>query len=57
MRVGAVNTLNVLKSSGFPAYDQKITREMRNWRYRPYMINGKPAPVCTAVTFIYQQRS
>ena len=44
-------------SSGFPAYDQKIQREMRNWKYRPFMVNGKAAPVCTAVTFIYQQKS
>ena len=48
--------LNVIKASGFPAYDQKIQREMRNWKYRPFMINGKAAPVCTAVTFIYQQK-
>jgi protein TonB len=53
---GSVASLNVLKASGFPAYDQKIQREMRNWRYRPFQINGKPAPVCTAVTFIYQQK-
>jgi periplasmic protein TonB len=54
---GSVATLNVIKASGFPAYDQKIQREMRNWKYRPFMVNGKAAPVCTAVTFIYQQKS
>ena len=26
------------------------------WRYRPYNVNGKAVPVCTAVTFIYSQR-
>jgi hypothetical protein len=31
-------------------------REMRQWAYRPYLINGKPVPVCTAVTFIYSQQ-
>lgn len=53
---GAVSTVAMLKSSGFPAYDQTImTRIREEWRYRPFMINGTPAPVCTAVTFIYSQ--
>jgi hypothetical protein len=29
---------------------------MRNWRYKPYLVNGKAVPVCTAVTFIYSQK-
>jgi protein TonB len=52
---GDVSAVNQLKSSGFPAYDAKIQREMRGWHYRPFMVNGKAAPVCTAVTFIYSQ--
>jgi periplasmic protein TonB len=55
---GAISNITMLKSSGFPAYDQKLTREMRStWKYRPFMVNGKAAPVCTAVTFIYSQKS
>lgn len=53
---GAVSSINQLKSTSFPAYDQKIQREMRSWKYRPYMVNGRAVPVCTAVTFIYSQR-
>jgi len=26
------------------------------WRYRPFLIDGEPAPACTAVTFIYAQQ-
>ncbi len=53
---GDINTVSMLKSSGFPAYDTKIMTEMRsNWRYRPYQVNGRAVPVCTAVTFIYSQ--
>ena len=26
------------------------------WKYSPYMVNGKAVPVCTAVTFIYSQK-
>jgi hypothetical protein len=44
-----------LKTTGFPAYDQKIGREIHTWRYRPFWVDGRPQPVCTAVTFIYSQ--
>jgi len=54
---GAINNVTMLKSTGFPAYDSKITSKMRGeWRYKPYMVNGKAVPVCTAVTFIYSQK-
>jgi TonB family protein len=53
---GSISSVSVLKSSGFPAYDAKIQREMRTWRYRPYVVDGKASPVCTAVTYIYSQR-
>jgi len=54
---GAISNVNMLKSTGFPAYDSKIQNKMRSeWRYKPYMVNGKAVPVCTAVTFIYSQK-
>jgi protein TonB len=54
---GNISQVNQLKSTGFPAYDQKIVGTIRGeWRYRPFMVNGKAAPVCTAVTFIYSQK-
>jgi periplasmic protein TonB len=52
---GTISSINMLKSTGFPDYDGKIQTEMRSWRYRPYLVNGKAVPVCTAVTFIYSQ--
>ena len=53
---GAIQTVTMLKSTGFPAYDNKILSTIRgSWRYRPYNVNGKPVPVCTAVTFVYSQ--
>jgi protein TonB len=54
---GTVSNVTQLKSTGFPAYDNKILTKMRTeWRYKPYMVNGKAVPVCTAVTFIYTQK-
>lgn len=51
---GTVQKLNVLKSTGHAGYDNKIKTKMREWRYRPFMVNGKAVPVCTSVTFIYR---
>ncbi|HEY5927848.1 MAG TPA: hypothetical protein VIV11_39450 [Kofleriaceae bacterium] len=53
---GTVSTVSMLKTGGFPAYDEKIMRQMKTWTYRPYQVNGKAVPVCTAVTFIYSQK-
>lgn len=46
----------LLKSTGVPGYDAKIASAMMAWTYRPYLVDGVPVPVCTAVTFIYTQR-
>ena len=53
---GAISSVNMLKSTGFPAYDNKILSTIKgSWRYKPYNVNGKAVPVCTAVTFVYSQ--
>jgi periplasmic protein TonB len=53
---GAITSVNQLKSTGFASYDQKIVRTIRGeWQYKPFEVNGKAVPVCTAVTFIYSQ--
>ncbi len=53
---GAINTVSQLKSTGFAAYDGKIIHTIRTtWKYKPYQLNGRAVPVCTAVTFIYSQ--
>jgi periplasmic protein TonB len=53
---GSPTVLEVVKSSGYRSYDQKILSKMREWRYRPFMVNNQAVPVCTSVTFIYNQR-
>lgn len=51
---GEVSTLALVKSSGFGAYDSTLTAAMRDWKYKPYLLDGKkPVPVCGMVTFIY----
>ena len=54
---GTIQSVNQLKSTGFPSYDARILSTIRgSWRYKPYNVNGKAVPVCTAVTFIYSQK-
>jgi TonB family protein len=53
---GTVRQLDVLKSSGYPAYDALIRSTMRTWRYEPFTVNDEAVPVCTSITFIYNQR-
>jgi hypothetical protein len=50
---GEVSTVSMLKSTGFADYDNKLQTKMREWRYKPWIVNGDAIPVCTAVTFIY----
>jgi len=52
---GEVERVDLVKSSGFPNYDDKIRSAMSTWRYRPYTVNGTAVKACTAVTFIYAQ--
>jgi len=53
---GRIQSIATLKSTGVPTYDHKLIRDMREtWRYRPFLLEGVPLPVCTAVTFIYSQ--
>lgn len=53
---GRISKVELLKPTGFPAYDATLMQEMWRWRYRPYEVDGKQVPVCTRVTFIYAQR-
>jgi TonB family protein len=55
-RAGNIASVKVMKSSGFVAYDQKLDREIRKWRYKPFSVNGTPTPVCSAIQFIYRQK-
>ncbi len=50
---GAVLSVTPIKSTGFTAYDDKIQREMKQWVYRPYLVNSIPVPVCSVRAFIY----
>jgi hypothetical protein len=52
---GHIASVTMLRASGLPSYDKMIHDRIKEWEYSPFEINGKPAPVCTAVTIIYNQ--
>lgn len=52
---GRIQSVKVLKPTGFNDYDDRLVRRLRDWRYRPFLVNGSAMPVCTAVTFVYAQ--
>jgi eukaryotic-like serine/threonine-protein kinase len=51
---GEPTTVSLVRGTGFAEADTKIAREVRGWRYRPYVVDGKAVPVCTSVAFRYQ---
>jgi hypothetical protein len=50
---GALTLVQLLKTTGYRDFDAKLDAEMRTWRYRPFMVNGKAVAACAAYTFIY----
>jgi TonB family protein len=50
---GAVATTEIVKSCGHAGADQSVASKVRAWRFRPYLVAGQPAPVCTMKVFRY----
>jgi len=53
---GSVASTSLQRSTKYPDYDDKLVSAARDWRYRPYTLNGTPVPVCSMVTFVYRTR-
>lgn len=51
-REGSVENLQVI--SGHPLLTQAALDAVKQWKYRPYMLQGKPVEVETQVTVIFQ---
>ena len=52
---GVPNALRMNSGTCVKDYDASILERMAEWRYKPFEINGKPAGICTDVTFVYRQ--
>jgi len=53
---GTVDQVRLMKATGFASYDDKLVGEMRAWRYKPYLVDGRPSPMCTVAIVIYRMR-
>jgi protein TonB len=47
---GNVDEVKILKGAD-PSLDPLIIVAMKNWRYRPYSVDGRPVPFCTNVRY------
>jgi cysteine-rich repeat protein len=50
---GEVTEATTRKTTGYPEYDDKLVAGVHNWRYRPYVVNGSPVPVCSTIELTY----
>jgi TonB family protein len=53
---GRVAEIRIIRSSGLPSYDEALHKAIASWTFPPYLDEGHPVPVCSAVTFVYSQR-
>jgi hypothetical protein len=51
---GEPTSVQLLKASEFNDANDKIVADVQAWRFHPYLVAGKPTPVCTRVVFVYQ---
>jgi protein TonB len=56
-REGVVSDLKVLRSSGTPVLDREAEKAVRQWRYRPLLLNGRREPFVLTVTLSFNLNS
>jgi hypothetical protein len=50
---GVPTNVNLVKASDYTDANEKVVADVRRWRFRPYVANGAPVPVCTAALLNY----
>jgi TonB family protein len=53
---GAVTESTLTESTGYDDYDRKLVAAVRDWRFRPYVVNGTAFSVCSTAEFVYVPR-
>ncbi len=51
--VGLPASVELMSSSCFPRYDERLRSRIKTWRYSPYSVDGVPKAVCTRIIYIY----
>lgn len=52
---GKPTSVAVTNTTGIANYDRKIVDRMWMWAFNPILVDGKPAKVCSQVTFLFEQ--
>ena len=50
---GDITSLKIVKSAGSKALDQSAWSAVKQWRYKPYLLNGEPIEVKTTINVTY----
>jgi TonB family protein len=50
---GQVSSVSIVNSTKYSQYDARLVAGVRDWRYRPYLVENRPTPFCGMVTFVY----
>jgi len=50
---GVPACIEFYQRSGYEDWDSRLVDGVRTWRYSPYLLNGRPQPVCAKITFLY----
>jgi periplasmic protein TonB len=48
---GAVTDLKVLRPAGLPVIDVQIPKVIPTWKYRPFLVEGRPTPFCYPMNY------
>jgi hypothetical protein len=50
---GAMSSVRLLRGSDYNDANDKVVADIKEWRFRPYVVDGKPIPVCAPVILRY----
>ena len=51
--LGTIDSVSPLRSTKYDGYDRRLAAALHRWRFLPYLVDGQPRAVCSAVTFMY----
>jgi hypothetical protein len=53
---GKVAGVRKVRASGLERWDALTGNAVLGFEYKPFVVDGKPMPVCSVIVFIYDQR-
>jgi hypothetical protein len=53
---GKVTDVAAIESTGIASYDARLVAGIKQWRYKPFLVDDKPVVACTAATFVYNHQ-